>query len=36
MLKRIVVTAILALGVFAAGSTAVNPWPECHPCPWVR
>lgn len=38
MVKRIVLMTVLALGFVAAASQtqAIDPIPECWPCPWVR
>lgn len=35
-MKKLVVLAIFALSLFAAGSTKDNPIPTCNPCDWVR
>jgi hypothetical protein len=38
MFKKIFTVALLALAFAAASgsSTAADPYPQCHPCPFVR
>ena len=37
LLKRLLMIAVLALSVFAATNTrAIDPAPDCFPCPDVR
>jgi hypothetical protein len=38
MFKKIFAVALLALAFAAASGTssAHDPYPECHPCPFVR